>query len=129
MGMIVPPYRGGEAAERERRRPAPRPRRLPPPAPPDPLRELDMRLTYRTVRVLHAIAELGGRGSNPSSREVADASDITDQGQMSKLLWRLEHLGLISNGAEGHGRGEPNAWSLTPRGEQVQKAIRAQTGR
>jgi len=129
MGMIVLPYRGEEAAERELGRPAPKPRKRPQPAPADPLRELDMRLTYRTVRVLQAIAELGGQGSHPSSREVADASGITDQGQMSKLLWRLDHLGLIANGADGHVRGEPNAWSLTPRGEQVQKAIRAQTGR
>ena len=130
MGMIVLPYRGSEAAARELARQAPRPRRRPAAAavPADPLRDLDMRLTYRTVRVLMAIGELGGRGSNPSSREVADASDITDQGQMSKLLWRLEHLGLIANAAERQGRGEPNAWSLTPRGQQVQRAIHAQTG-
>jgi AcrR family transcriptional regulator len=127
MGMIVLPYRGAEAAECELRRHAPRPRRRPPP-PPDPLRELDMRLTYRTVRVLLAIAELGGRGSNPSSRAVADASGIADQGQMSKLLWRLDHLGLIANGVERQGRGEPNAWSLTARGREVERAIRAQTG-
>ncbi len=130
MGMIVLPYRGAEAAARELARQAPRPRRRPAAVavPADPLRDLDMRLTYRTVRVLLAIGELGGRGSNPSSREVADASDITDQGQMSKLLWRLEHLGLIANAAERQGRGEPNAWSLTPRGQQVQRAIHAQTG-
>ncbi len=125
MGMIVLPYRGTEAAARECKRPVPRPRKRLPPPPPDPLRQLGMRLTYRTVRVLLAIGEQPGA----SSREVADASDISDQGQMSKLLWRLDHLGLIANGAEGHGRGEPNAWSLTPRGEQVQRAISAQTGR
>lgn len=125
MGMIVLPYCGPEAAECELRRRAPSPRRRPAPAAPaDPLRELGMRLTYRTVRVLFAIAE----HPRASSREVADASGITDQGQMSKLLWRVEHLGLIANGAEGHARGEPNAWSLTPRGQQVQRAIRAQTG-
>jgi DNA-binding MarR family transcriptional regulator len=124
MGMIVLPYRGHEAAERELKHPKPKPRRRPTPAPADPLRELGMRVTYRTVRVLLAIAERPGA----SSREVADASGITDQGQMSKLLWRLEHVGLIANGAQGHGRGEPNVWSLTPRGGQVQRAIRAQTG-
>ncbi len=129
MGMIVLPYRGAEAAERECKRPAPKPRRRPPPAQVDPLRDLGMRLTYRTVRVLLAIAELGGRGSYPSSREVADASDISDPGQVSKLLWRLERIGLIANGIQRHGHGEPNAWSLTPRGQQVQRAIRAQTGR
>ena len=125
MGMIVLPYRGHEAAERELKRPAPKPRKRLPPAPADPLRELGMRLTYRTVCVLQAIAEQPGA----SSREVADASDIADQGQMSKLLWRLDHLGLIVNGVKRQGRGEPNAWSLTPRGEQVQRAIRTQTGR
>jgi hypothetical protein len=135
MGMIVLPYRGAEAAERELRRRAPRPRRHPTPAAPapDPLRELDMRLTYRTLRVLLAIAELGGRGAGggraPSSREVADASGISDQGQMSKLLWRLAHLGLIANDAERQGRGEPNAWRLTAKGQEVQRAIHAQTGR
>ena len=133
MGMIVLPYRGAEAAECELRRRAPRPRRRPTPvAPaPDPLRELDMRLTYRTVRVLLAIAELGGRGGRapgPSSREVADASGISDPGQMSKLLWRLEQLGLIANGADRRARGEPNAWSLTALGRDIAQAIRAQTG-
>jgi AcrR family transcriptional regulator len=129
MGMIVLPYRGAEVAERESRRRATRPRRPPAAAPaPDPLRELDMRLTYRTLRVLLAIAEQGGRGAGPSSREVADASGISDQGQMSKLLWRLAHLGLIANGAERQGRGEPNAWRLTAKGQEVQRAIRAQTG-
>ena len=125
MGMIVLPYRGHEAAERELERSAPKLRKRPELPPADPLRELDMRLTYRTVRVLLAIAEQPGA----TSRAVADASGITDQGQMSKLLWRLEHLGLIANGAEGHTRGEPNAWSLAARGQEVERAIRAQTGR
>ncbi len=125
MGMIVLPYRGPEAAERELGRQAPKPRRRPTPAAPaDPLRELGMRLTYRTVRVLLAIAEQPGA----SSREVADASGISDQGQMSKLLWRLEHLGLIDTAVRHHGRGEPNAWSLTPKGREVERTIRSQTG-
>ncbi len=129
MAMIVLPYQGVEAAERELKRQAPRSRRRPATvSPADPLRDLGMRLTYRTVRVLLAIAELGGRGSYPSSREVADASDITDQGQMSKLLWRLEHLGLIDTAVRHHGRGEPNAWSLTAKGQEVARTIRSQTG-
>jgi AcrR family transcriptional regulator len=127
MGMIVLPYRGPEAAACELRSPAPRPRRRPVAAavPADPLRELDMRLTYRTVRVLLAIAERPGA----SSRGVADASGISDPGQMSKLLWRLEHLGMIANTADRPTRGEPNAWSLTAKGREVEQAIRAQTGR
>jgi DNA-binding MarR family transcriptional regulator len=84
-----------------------------------------MRLTYRTVRVLAAIAA----HANASNRQVADASGVQDQGQISKLLARLEHLGLIENaGAGGPTRGEPNAWRLTPRGREVEHAIREQAG-
>jgi AcrR family transcriptional regulator len=131
MGMIVLPYRGPEAAQRELLRPARRGRRRPA-APADPLRDLRMRLTYRTVRVLLAIAELGGRGAEggrgSNNREVADAAGVSDQGQISKLLWRLEHLGLIDTAVHHHGRGEPNAWSLTAKGQAVARAIRSQAG-
>jgi AcrR family transcriptional regulator len=126
MGIVVLPYLGPVAAERELARPMLGVRRRSH-APADPLRELDMRLTYRTVRVLLAIAELGGRGSHPSGRQVADAAGISDQGQMSKLLARLQHLGLIHNCATGRGKGEPNAWTLTPRGQDIEQVIRAQT--
>ncbi len=128
MAMVVLPYLGVEAAERELAVRAPRARR------PtglgvagDPLHNLDMRLTYRTVRVLLAVAELGAQESNPSSRQVADASGVIDPGQMSKLLRRLEHLGLIANIAPPSCRGKPNAWTLTTKGRQVEQAIRAQT--
>jgi AcrR family transcriptional regulator len=127
MSMIVLPYLGPAAAAREREKPVVRRRRAARRTA-DPLREVDMRLTYRTVRVLLAVAELGGRGSNPpSSREVADASGVSDQGQMSKLLWRLEHLGLIANATENHGKGAPNAWTLTLKGHEIEQAIHTQT--
>jgi AcrR family transcriptional regulator len=123
MAAIVLPYLGQFAAQKELSKPAPplqtksRPRR-------DPLEGLDMRLTYRTVRVLMAIA--GHPGA--SNRIVADGSDISDQGQISKLLARLEGLGLIANTGLGHPRGAPNAWRLTKRGEEVEHAIRLQSG-
>jgi AcrR family transcriptional regulator/DNA-binding MarR family transcriptional regulator len=122
MGMIVLPYQGQAAAARETARPTPR-RRHPAHARGDPLRELDMRLTYRTVRVLLAIA--GHPGA--SNRQVADASGVVDQGQISKLLARLEHLGLIHNTGAGPASGEPNVWSLTSKGEEVEHTIRRQT--
>jgi AcrR family transcriptional regulator len=126
MGIIVLPYLGPAAAARQLERPAPRvPKRSP--ASTDPLRGLDMRLTYRTVRVLLAISELHRPGSQPSGRQVAEASGISDQGQMSKLLARLQHLGLIRNDATARGKGGPNAWTLTPKGRDVEQAIRAQT--
>jgi AcrR family transcriptional regulator len=126
MGMIVLPYLRAAAAERELCRPAPV-SRAPVRAREDPLRELDMRLTYRTVRVLHAIAELGGRGSDPSNRQVGTAAGISDQGQISKLLARLHTLGLVQNSGGDHTRGEANAWSLTTRGEDIAHTIQTQT--
>jgi AcrR family transcriptional regulator/DNA-binding MarR family transcriptional regulator len=130
MSMIVLPYLGSAAAERELARPAPR-SRLPARREGDPLRDLEMRLTYRTVRVLQAIAELGGResggGQASSNREVADAAGVQDQGQISKLLSRLEQLGLVANEVTST-PGAANAWTLTPRGREVERTIRAQAG-
>ncbi len=126
--MIVLPYLGPDVAQRELARRPPRRRPTRARAVDDPLRELDMRLTYRTIRVLLAISELGGREPGPSGRQVADAAGVADPGQMSKLLWRLEHLGLIANEATALARGEANAWSLTARGREIEQAIRAQTG-
>ncbi len=125
MAMIVLPYLGAAAAERELRRPTPRARGVSRPRT-DPLRELDMRLTYRTVRVLLAIADLGGRGSDPSNRRVGSAAGVPDPGQISKLLARLHALGLVANTGGDHSKGEPNAWSLTPRGREITQTLQAQ---
>jgi AcrR family transcriptional regulator len=129
MAMIVLPYLGQAAAAGETARPSPKRLRVAAPRQGDPLRELDMRLTYRTVRVLVAIATLGEQGPNPSNRQVSDAAGVSDQGQISKLLARLEHLGLIEN-ADVPTRGEPNAWRLSAKGQEVERTIRrpANTG-
>ena len=74
-----------------------------------------MRLTYRTARVLEVVAEYPGA----SNRLIAEHAEIADQGQVSKLLARLERLGLMRNTGEGHAKGEPNAWRLTALGESV----------
>jgi DNA-binding MarR family transcriptional regulator len=121
----VLPYLGQAAAARETARPSPRRRRIAPPSG-DPLRELDMRLTYRTVRVLLAIGELVAQGAGSSNRRVAEAAGVVDQGQISKLLARLEHLGLIANTGAGPARGEPNVWRLTQKGEDIERTIRRQ---
>ena len=125
MGMIVLPYLGQAAAARETSRPGPRRRRVVAPSG-DPLRELDMRLTYRTVRVLLAIGDLVAQSSGPSNRRVAEAAGVADQGQISKLLARLEHLGLIANSGAGPARGEPNVWRLTQKGTEIERTIRRQ---
>jgi chromosome segregation and condensation protein ScpB len=90
----------------------------------DPLRDLDMRLTYRTVRVLVAVAAEPGA----SNRRIAEAAGVSDQGQISKLLARLQHLGLITNMGEGPAKGEPNSWTLTDTGSQVEQAIASEAG-
>jgi AcrR family transcriptional regulator len=119
MGMIVLPYLGPGAAQKESSRPVPSPRRRPPPGRGDPLRDLEMRLTYRTVRVLLAIAASPGS----SNRHVGAEAGIEDQGQISKLLSRLERLGLIENAGAGQVRGAPNAWMLTDHGHEVERLV------
>ncbi len=120
MSMIVLPYLGPEAAAAELARRPPRTRRQAR-SPEDPLKRLDMRLTYRTMRVLTAVAAQPGL----NNRQIARDAGVADQGQMSKLLARLEGLGLIANGGESLVRGEPNMWRLTQRGEELEQAIRA----
>jgi AcrR family transcriptional regulator len=122
MGVIVLPYQGHAVAARETSRRAPRRKPAAASVSGDPLRDLEMRLTYRTVRVLVAIASVPGA----SNREVANAAGVSDPGQISKLLARLEHLGLVANLGEGHARGEPNAWRLTTKGRDVERTISRQ---
>jgi AcrR family transcriptional regulator/DNA-binding MarR family transcriptional regulator len=81
----------------------------------------DFRLTVRTQMVLTTVANRPG-GSN---REVSDAAGVADQGQISKLLARLEGLGLLRN-TGGETQGIPNAWHLTPRGEEIARLSRGQ---
>lgn len=123
MSMIVLPYLGAAAARRELARSVPASLGRCRLTPADPLRDVQMRLTYRTVRVLMAVAALGGRGSYPSNREIGLASDMQDQGQISKLLTRLSKLGLIENTGAGLARGAPNAWMLTAKGQEIERAI------
>ncbi len=124
MAMIVLPYQGAAAAAKELTRPVPTTNRPVARATRDPLEGLDMRLTYRTVRVLMAIAD----SPDASNRTVAEASGISDQGQISKLLARLDSLGLARNVGQGHPKGAPNAWQLTLRGQEFERAIRLQAG-
>lgn len=127
VAMVVLPYLGPVAARRELERPAIALDAIESPGASDPLRDLHMRLTYRTMRVLLAVGELSdasGTSAAVSNRLVADAAGIRDQGQISKLLARLQQLGLLRNAAHGRVKGEPNAWTLSERGEVVRAALR-----
>jgi AcrR family transcriptional regulator len=128
MSMIVLPYLGPAAARREHNRTD-----LTRDTPAanghaqsgaivgdgDPLRDVPMRLTYRTALVLESVAQNPGA----SNRTIGERADIYDQGQVSKLLARLQRLGLLQNMGEGHAKGEANAWRLTPLGERVTRQL------
>lgn len=125
MSLIVLPYLGANVSARELQRSPPAPplaSTLPEP-PPSARAMLELphgRLTYRTVRVLRAIAECPG-GSN---RDVAERAGIVDQGQISKILARLQQQDLVVNrGGSLRTRGTPNAWWLTERGEALEGAL------
>jgi AcrR family transcriptional regulator len=121
--MIVHPYLGPVAARRELERPTPivavtsnghaRNSAL------DPFKDLPIRITFRTALVLATIAAQPGA----SNKDVGKLAGVADQGQMSKLLGRLEGSGLIENQGGGHLKGERNAWRLTGRGQAVQSAL------
>ncbi|MCW2970195.1 MAG: transcriptional regulator, TetR family [Solirubrobacterales bacterium] len=121
MSFIVMPYLGPGAAGAELSRPLPvrsAPRRRDKHA--DPLDEVPIRLTYRTMRVLVAV------GAHPGLKnsDVSGRSGISDEGQASKLLARLARVGLIENTAAGTTRNATKAWRLTRAGERLERSIR-----
>jgi AcrR family transcriptional regulator len=116
--MLVLPYLGAAVAAGELRRKV-RPRPVARALPANPLRGVAMRLTYRTVRVLCAVAEHPGA----SNREVGLAAGVADQGQISRLLTRLHRLGLIEKAEAAPSRGVPNAWRLTEKGAEMHAAV------
>ncbi len=132
MSMIVLPYLGPGMARKERDRALPTVLRAPSAlvrdaavsaGADDPLKDVPMRITYRTARVLQAAAAHPGA----SNRLIGEQADTYDQGQVSKLLGRLQRLGLLVNAGGGQAKGEPNAWSLTALGENVTQQLALDT--
>jgi AcrR family transcriptional regulator/DNA-binding MarR family transcriptional regulator len=127
MSIIVLPYLGPAAARQEFNAPAPRTRRAAPVVLSEGANDLpallEMRLTYRTVRVLSAIAQTPGA----SNRMVSIDAGVIDQGQISKLLSRLESLGLVENTRDNLDARGHNAWYLTELGARVQRATQSQS--
>ena len=78
-------------------------------------------MTYRTTCVLAAIAA----APRSSNREIAESAGLSDEGQTSRLLGRLEQRGLVKNVGLGQPYGEPNAWLLTEPGERALATARA----
>jgi AcrR family transcriptional regulator/DNA-binding MarR family transcriptional regulator len=115
--MIILPYQGPAAARKELKQPDPTPKRTQAHAP-NPLHNLDIRLTYRTICVLTATATHPGS----SNRQIGNAAGMHDQGQTSKILARLHHHGLLQN-TTNPTKGAPNSWTLTKKGAEIEQAI------
>jgi DNA-binding MarR family transcriptional regulator len=83
------------------------------------LRDPGGRLNRRTASVLVLI------GSEPglNSRELAARDGVKDEGQMSRLLSRLERLGVIENTREAQRRGDVKAWRLTVSLQELEAVI------
>jgi DNA-binding MarR family transcriptional regulator len=79
-----------------------------------------VRMTALTHEVLTAVARLGKGERNPTNREIAQAAGVKDEGQISKLLARLEGHGLLQN-TGGH-PAAGNAWQITRRGAELLQA-------
>lgn len=80
-----------------------------------------VRVTYLTARVLEYLAEHPGA----SNRMIAEYAGVADEGQMSKLLMRIERLGLIENPGRAPIKSAPNTWTLTPGGVDAERAVRS----
>jgi AcrR family transcriptional regulator/DNA-binding MarR family transcriptional regulator len=120
MAIVTLPYLGPAVAAKELARPLPTVEADDWGLADDALRGLKIRLTYRTVLVLRAVAARAGA----SNREIAILAGVSDQGQISKLLSRLARAGLAENVGGSYERGEANAWRLTPKGGELERAIR-----
>ncbi len=112
MSLVALPYLGSEQAGAELAEPSlPRPRSYAYAS----LGGVRTRTTHRTMLVLRAIAA----SPHSSNRDVAAAAGVSDEGQTSRLLARLQREGLIENVGLGQAYGEPNAWLLTKSGEHL----------
>ncbi len=80
-----------------------------------------MRATYRTRRVLDVIAQ----HPRASNRLIAVKAGVRDQGQISRLLARLYRLQLIAAAPKASGGRASNAWLLTPKGDNVRRALKS----
>jgi AcrR family transcriptional regulator len=76
---------------------------------------------YNARLCLLYIAEQDRQGFNPSNQQVGEGLGLTRRGQVSRLLGKLAGLGLIVKHCEG--AGYPNAWSPTPEGKWVARAL------
>lgn len=77
-----------------------------------------MRHTRRTNQVLDVLRSTPGLNNREISRQIGGV----DQGQLSKLMRRIEADGLVTNKPRAGERGSPCSWSLTRRGKRASQA-------
>jgi DNA-binding MarR family transcriptional regulator len=75
----------------------------------------------RARECLLFLAEQNGRGVSPSNREIAAGIGVTQQSQISRLLSSLVAENLVVKHSEGAGK--RNTSRLTPRGEEIARAL------
>ena len=121
MAMIVHPYLGPAAARKELERPAPTSPRHSPAT--EPTRSRVCRSASPIAPRAYSTRSLPSRAPPTAISQIR--SGIADEGQMSRLLRRLESCELIENQGEGHIKGEPNAWALTERGGRYMRRSRS----
>jgi AcrR family transcriptional regulator/DNA-binding MarR family transcriptional regulator len=80
----------------------------------------DYRLTARAQGALEAVAEHPG----VNNREVSEVIGLADQGQVSRIMRRLQEQGLVEN-AQAQAKRLARAWRLTADGEAVVDARRS----
>ncbi|HEY2569822.1 MAG TPA: TetR/AcrR family transcriptional regulator [Solirubrobacteraceae bacterium] len=118
MALLVMPSLGATAAREELSRPLPalsswprrRARREHASASAAPLR-----MTHRAGQVLAFLVDF----PRQSNRAIAHGIGVGDEGQISRLLAKLESAGLIANARPEHPRGAANAWHLSAQGAHV----------
>jgi DNA-binding MarR family transcriptional regulator len=119
MSFTVLPFLGVSAARRELARP-----RVGGPAEDDgaaldALKAPGGRLNSRAVSALNVI----GAEAGLTNKEVSSRTGVNDDAQSSRLLARLERLGLIENPRNRDSRAYRKAWKLTAAGQKVHDAI------
>ena len=78
-----------------------------------------VRAPRRAMALLHIAA-------NPeaSNREIAAAIGVPGDAQISRLLARMQDLGLILNRARANTNGGANSWELTADGARVVSSLK-----
>jgi predicted transcriptional regulator len=77
------------------------------------------RAPRRTGALLHIATH-----PEASNREIAEGIGIADDAQISRLLARMQDLGLIRNHAGVGNHGGANAWQLTAEGRGLLSATK-----